>query len=237
MNTIGEISYSNPYSSDGSTLSSAASETMGKNDFLNLLVTQLRYQDPMNPMQDQDFIAQLAQFSQLEQLENMSESLDTATQVDYLMSQTIANTMATTLIGKTVIAEGSDINLSGSESNKLSYNLGAAAANVTIKITNADGTTVRTVTLKNQSAGNNSYTWDGRDDKGKLLDDGSYSYEVTATNSAGDTITASKRVIGVVDSVKYQDGMAYLIVGGYKISLSTIIEIVNGGNQAYQNNG
>lgn len=237
MNTIGEISYSNPYSADGSTLSSAASETMGKNDFLNLLVTQLRYQDPMNPMQDQDFIAQLAQFSQLEQLENMSKSLDTATQVDYIMSQTIANTMATTLIGKTVIAEGSDISLSGNESNKLSYNLGAAASNVTIKITNADGTTVRTVTLKNQAAGNNTYTWDGRDDKGKLLDDGNYSYEVTAINAAGDTITASKRVIGVVDSVKYQDGMAYLIVGGYKISLSTIIEIVNGGNQAYQNKG
>ncbi|NLI15816.1 MAG: flagellar biosynthesis protein FlgD [candidate division Zixibacteria bacterium] len=237
MNTIGEISYSNPYSVDGNTLSGATSETMGKNDFLNLLVTQLRYQDPMNPMQDQDFIAQLAQFSQLEQLENMSESLDTATQVDYIMSQTIANTMATTLIGKTVIAEGSDINLSGGQSNNISFNLGAAASEVTIKISNADGTTVRTVTLKNQPAGNNSYTWDGRDDKGKLLDDGSYSYEVTAKNSAGDTITASKRVIGVVDSVKYQDGQAYLIVGGYKISLSTIIEIVNDGNRAFQNNG
>jgi flagellar basal-body rod modification protein FlgD len=237
MNTIGEINYSNPYSSDGSKLTEAASNAMGKDEFLNLLVTQLQYQDPMNPMQDQDFIAQLAQFSQLEQLSNMSKSLDTSTQVSYLMGQTIANTMATTLIGKTVVAEGSEVNLSGDESNQLSYNLGAAAANVTIKIANADGTTVRTVSLKNQAAGNNSYTWDGHDDKGNLLGDGTYTYEVTATNTAGETVTSSNRVIGVVESVKYQDGSAYLIVGGYKVDLSKIIEIVNGGNQAYQNNG
>jgi flagellar basal-body rod modification protein FlgD len=237
MNTIGEISYSNPYSSDGKSLTEAASSAMGKDEFLNLLVTQLQYQDPMNPMQDQDFIAQLAQFSQLEQLSNMSKSLDTSTQVSYLMGQTIANTMATTLIGKTVVAEGSDINLTGGDSNPLSYNLGAAAANVTIKIANADGTTVKTISLKNQNAGNNSVTWDGHDDNGNLLADGSYTYEVTATTASGESVTASNRVIGVVNSVKYQDGSAYLIVGGYKVDLSKIIEIVNSGNQAYESNG
>jgi flagellar basal-body rod modification protein FlgD len=237
MNTIGEISYANPYSKDGKSLTDAASDAMGKNDFLNLLVTQLRYQDPMNPMQDQEFISQLAQFSQLEQLKNMSSSLDTSTQVNYLMSQSIANTMATTLIGKTVVAEGSNINLTDGNSAKLSYNLGAAAANVTIKISNADGVTVKIVTQKNQASGNNSYTWDGHDDNGNLLADGSYTYEVTASTAAGETVTASNRVIGVVDAVKYQDGAAYLIVSGYKVDLSTIIEIVNSGNQSYQGNG
>jgi len=107
---------------------------LGKNDFLNLLVTQLQNQNPMEPMADTEFIAQLAQFSQLEQLENMSRSLDTNSEVDYIMSQTIANTMATTLIGKGVVAEGSNFSLTPGENTDLSFNLNAEAATVTINI-------------------------------------------------------------------------------------------------------
>jgi flagellar basal-body rod modification protein FlgD len=76
MNTVGNITFSNPYV-DGTNKDQTANKELGKDEFLNMLITQLRYQDPMEPMKDQDYIAQLAQFSQLEQLENMSASLDT----------------------------------------------------------------------------------------------------------------------------------------------------------------
>jgi flagellar basal-body rod modification protein FlgD len=235
MNTVGEVTYSNPNTiNNGSQIASSAK--LGKNDFLNLLVTQLRYQDPMNPMQDQEFVAQLAQFSQLEQLESMSQSLDTSTQVNYLMSQTIANTMATTLIGKTVVAEGANLNLTQGKPVSMSYNLAADAANVTIKVLNDKGAVVRTIDLSDKATGNNTYTWDGRDNNGSSLADGEYSYEVTATTKTGETITSSKRIIGPVDAVKYIDGKAYLTVGSYKVDMSTIIEIVNDGRSSNQNN-
>jgi len=207
---------------------------LGKSDFLNLLVTQLQNQNPLEPMQDQEFIAQLAQFSQLEQLENMSRSLDTNSEVDYIMSQTIANTMAVTLIGKTVVAEGADFNLKPGEDVGLSYNLGAEAETVTINVFDESGSLVRTVHLNDIAKGNNTYIWDGRNSSGTALSPGEYSYEVHATSQTGEEITVAKRVIGEIESVKYEDGRAYLVVGGYKLDLSTIIEIVRNGSSAIQ---
>jgi len=227
MTNISDITFYNPLV-DG--YDSNVAKDLGKSDFLNLLVTQLRYQNPLEPIKDQEFVAQLAQFSQLEQLENMSESLATNTQVDYIMSQTIANTMATTLIGKTVIAEGADFYLTTGEDVDLSFNLGTDAANVTVTIYNPSGSAVREVQLNDLPKGDTTYSWDGRDDNGSLLSPGDYSYEVTALTGTGESITVEKRVIGAVDSVKYIDGKAYLMVGGYKVDLSTIIEIVDGQN-------
>jgi flagellar basal-body rod modification protein FlgD len=223
MTNISEVQFSNPRL-DGYDYS--IDKELGKTDFLTLLVTQLRYQDPLEPMQDQEFVAQLAQFSQLEQLENMSESLDTSIQVDYIMSQTIANTMATTLIGKKVVAEGANFDLIPGEDISLGYNLAADAASVNIKIFDDTGTLVKTVNLSDVSDGNSTYRWDGRNDNGSPLAAGNYTYEVSAVTLTGESITVENRVIGFVQAVKYLDGKAYLIVdGGYKVDLSTIIEI------------
>jgi len=222
MNQISDLQFYNPLY-DG--YDTRVDQNLDKNDFLNLLVTQLRYQNPLEPMKDQEFIGQLAQFSQLEQLENMNSSLATTTQVDYLMSQTIANTMATTLIGKTVIAEGADFFLTTGEDIDISYNLATDAATVEIRVFNDSGTLVRTIQLEDLPKGNNTYTWDGRNDEGSMLGSGDYSFEVTAETLSGESLTVDKRVIGVIDSVKYIDGQAYLIVGGYSVSLSTIIEV------------
>jgi len=229
MTYISDLQFYNPLY-DG--YDTAVDRNLGKDDFLNLLVTQLRNQNPLEPMQDQEFIAQLAQFSQLEQLENMNSSLATSTQVNYLMSQTIANTMATTLIGKTVIAEGADFFLTTNEDVDISFNLATEAASVEIKIFNDSGTLVRTIQLDDLPKGNNTCAWDGRNDEGGLLGSGDYSYEVTARTLSGESLIVNKRVIGVIDSVKYIDGQAYLIVGGYKVALSTIIEVEQAGGTA-----
>ena len=227
------VSSTQPYGRQPENYTSALPDSLGKDDFLQLLVTQLRYQDPMDPMKDKEFVAQLAQFSQLEQLQNMSGSLDTNTQVDYIMSQTIANTMAASLIGKTVIAQGTDFTLTPGQNIDLAYNLATDAAHVSVKIYNDSGALVRTVTLEGVSQGDNVYTWDGRDNNDSPLAPGNYSYEISAETLTGETITSSKRVIGEVNSVKYVDGKAYLIVGGgFKVDLSTIIEIQQNDNAA-----
>jgi len=91
MSTINTITQS-AASSNQTTTSTSQSQTLGKNDFLNLLVTQLRYQDPTNPMDDTQFISQMAQFSSLEQMQNMTTAMQT--------------TQATAMIGKVVTWSG-----------------------------------------------------------------------------------------------------------------------------------
>jgi flagellar basal-body rod modification protein FlgD len=158
----------------------------------------------------------------------MNSTLTTNSQVNYLMSQTIANTMATTLIGKNVIAEGADFTLDGENNVDLSFDLGGDAATGTIEIYNESGSLVRTIALEDLSAGMNTYSWDGKNDAGIALAPGTYSYEVNANTLSGSDVSVEKRVVGKVESVKYEDGMAYLVVGGYKVDLSSIIQIVEG---------
>jgi len=229
MTYISDTSFYNP-TIDGYDTETTGSD-LDKDDFLNLLVTQLEYQNPLDPMDDTQFIAQLAQFSQLEALTNMSDSLETSSEVNYLMAQTITNTMATTLIGKDIVAEAANFTLESNGSEDLSFDLGADAETTVISIYDEDGDLVRTVTLDDLTEGMNTYTWDGTNDSGTSVSAGTYSYEVTATGADGTAIDVSNRVIGTIESVKYEDGTAYLIVGGYKVDLSTIIEVIQEGDE------
>lgn len=91
----------------------AASAVMGKDDFLRLLVTQLGNQDPLNPMDGQEFAAQLAQFSSVEQLLNISDVLAQNGEMNGLLAQSINSGVASGLIGKTVQASGNAISWDG----------------------------------------------------------------------------------------------------------------------------
>jgi flagellar basal-body rod modification protein FlgD len=234
MPTIPNVTYAN----NSSTGQTYGNSTLGKDEFLNLLVTQLRYQDPMEPMKDTEFVAQLAQFSSLEQLSSINSSLDSSSQLDYILSQTIANTMATTLIGKQIIADGNQIPHTYGENDTLNFNLASDAADVEIKIYDDAGTLVRTITQEDLDSGMNSCQWDGKNESGVNVAAGEYTFQVTAKDSAGKDIKVETRRIGIVDSVRYIDGQGYLMVDGQKISLSDIIEVVepgSSGSRTYHN--
>ena len=203
----------------------AGKSNLGKEDFLNLLVTQLRYQDPMEPMQDSDFVAQLAQFSSLEQLSNINTSLDYSTQLDYILSQTIANTMATTIIGKEVVADGNSIYHQYETDSRLHFDLDADARDVEINIYDKAGTLVRTITEQDLDSGKNYIVWDGKDNSGSNVAGGEYTFDVEAKDAEGEPIGANTRLVGIVESVRYEDGKGYLIVGGQQIDMSDILEI------------
>lgn len=104
-------------SSSNSTVAAAKQNTLGKDDFLKLLITQLRHQDPMEPVKDQDFIAQMASFSTLEQIQNMSKSLDSFTScltgISALLTTSSYMQQAVSLIGKQVEFAGEGGLLSG----------------------------------------------------------------------------------------------------------------------------
>jgi flagellar basal-body rod modification protein FlgD len=206
-------------------ITSVGSSNLGKDDFLNLLVTQLRYQDPLEPMQDSDFVAQLAQFSSLEQLSNISTTLGYSTELDYILSQTIANTMATTIIGKEIVAEGDTIYHEYETDSRICFELDGDAKNVEVKIYNETGSLVRTLTDQDLEKGMNHIDWDGKDNSGSKVAGGEYTFEITAKDSSDESVGVHTRIVGIVESVRYENGKGYLIVNGQKIEMSDIIEI------------
>ena len=113
-------------------MSSLGNSTMKKDEFLKLLVEQLKHQDPMSPMNSQDFASQLAQFSSLEQLTNMSGMMEDSVQADLMLTQAINNTMATSFIGKNVSAAGDMITFS--KDGPVDISLGTSLYKTSFKI-------------------------------------------------------------------------------------------------------
>ena len=198
----------------------AISGSLGKEDFLQLLTTQLMYLDPLNPLDSTDFTAQLAEFSSLEQLYNMNSSLEGI--LSYQNS--LNNAMATSLIGRTVTVDSNTFTLQGTAD--LRYSLDGDASQVSVTVYDASGNPVKTVDLGPKGAGDQSFTWDGTDDSGKALASGTYTFSVTATDQGGNLINADTSTTALVTGVEFDDGLTYLVLdNGMKVALSDIMEI------------
>jgi flagellar basal-body rod modification protein FlgD len=201
-----------------------STDYLGKEDFFELLIAQLKHQDPLEPLKDQEFIAQMAQFSSLEQLQNMNEAMGENVEWNMMMSQTINNTMATSLIGKEIVASSPAIALGAEGPASISFETGSFAASGNIHIYN-DAGLVRTIQVENLAAGKNSVEWNGRDSEGNRLPAGSYQYHIELTGLGGEPVRASHFLVGVVESIKYVQGQAFLDVGGALIPLSDVREV------------
>jgi flagellar basal-body rod modification protein FlgD len=194
---------------------------MGKDAFLNLLVTQLANQNPLSPMQDQEFVAQLAQFSSLEQLENMNATMSSS----LVMSQSLNNSLATNLIGKEVLVDGASAGLGESGDAQWQVTLGGDA-NVKAVVRDSSGAIVRTIDLGAKKLGANEVVWDGKNDAGDRASSGTYTLEITATDSAGQAVSAQTRVRALVTGVRFADGMGYLMLGDVSLPLGSVVEVV-----------
>lgn len=200
---------------------SGAKNTLGKEAFLTLLVTQLQNQDPLKPMEDKEFTAQLAQFSSLEEMKNISKSVDSL-----VASQTSSSkTTAVGFIGKEVTVFGGHARVVEGAVEKLQYELEKDASIVDVAVSDASGKVVRILNLKDVKGGANLVAWDGRDSQGKIVKDGDYSFDITASDSAGGSITANTTMTGTVSAVKYELGVPYLIVGSVKVPLQDVMEV------------
>jgi flagellar basal-body rod modification protein FlgD len=220
----------NQVNTSGPTLGTSASSTataptLGENDFLQMLVTQLQNQDPMNPLQSTDLAAQLAQFSSVEQLTQLNSAVQNQSNTNLLMTQSINNTMAATLIGKKVRANTSNISFDGTTPQTIGFSLASTAADVQIKISDANGNTVRTIDAGAEPSGDTSMAWDGKDSSGNSVSAGNYTFTVTATDSTGAAVTSTPFVLGLVQGVKYSSSGASLLVNGAEINFSDVQEI------------
>ncbi len=205
-----------------------ASNQLGKDDFLKLLVTQLQNQDPLNPLQGTEFVAQLAQFSSLEQLTNINSSLEQNIQSNQLMTQSIGNSLAATLVGKDVRASSNALQYSGSSSISLGYNLTADANTADVKIYDQSGTVVKTISGLSVSEGDHSFTWDGTDDRGNQVGAGAYTLKVEALDDKGGAVGASTYLTGKISAIRFRSDGTYFVIDGTEVPLSDVLEILNG---------
>ncbi|GFK93058.1 Basal-body rod modification protein FlgD [Fundidesulfovibrio magnetotacticus] len=201
------------------------SSSLGKDAFLTLLVTQMKYQDPLNPTGDKEFLAQLAQFTSLEQLTNINdgiEKLTSATNQQQMFS-------AANFIGKEVKASGDSLSKSGDTVSKLYYTLPEAATKVTINIMDANGNIVRTVDQGAKAAGEQSFAWDGKDWLGNAQADGVYFAGITTAKSDGTSMMVDTTVTGIVSGVSTDSSGGYVLEtqDGRKLSLLNVKGIVN----------
>jgi len=189
----------------GATSSVAAKDIMGKEDFLTLLVAQLKNQDPLNPDDPTEFTAQLAQFSSLEQLYNLNDSMQ-ALAVAQGNSQKLS-TLG--LIGQSVSYNGSAFTFDG-KPVEVGYQLDGTAASVTLSIQNEKGQTVSTLQAADTElgAGTHFMTWDGTDQNGNLVTSGKYKIILQASAGGENaSIAAAPLIRSEVTGVDLSTGM------------------------------
>jgi flagellar basal-body rod modification protein FlgD len=208
--------------SGGGALSEATSQQVGKDGFLKMLVTQLKNQNPTDPMKGRDFASQLAQFSSVEQLTSIGDQLESQKGGNQALTQSVNSGVATDLIGRTVKADSNQFAQSGGQEKTLGIDLSSPASEVTVTIRNGAGSPVRTRTLKNVEAGETEITWNGTDDEGNQVPDGNYSFDVEATSPQGDSVEANPFLTGNVDRVSFGKEGARLLVDGAKIPLDRV---------------
>jgi len=150
---------------------------LGKNEFLELLVAQLNNQNPLEPQENGEFIAQLAQFSQVEGIEKLNTSMGSLLS-GYQSSQAL---QASSLVGRKVIVPTEKAVVDTSETFKGSLVLPVTSSNVYVNVYDSAGKVVNRVNLGQQAAGNVSFMWDGKDSSGNLMPPGAYRFEAQAT--------------------------------------------------------
>jgi flagellar basal-body rod modification protein FlgD len=195
----------------------ASSVKATKDDFLKLLVTQMKYQDPMNPMDSAQMTSQIAQLNTVEGINQLNATV-TSLQASLMASQSM---QAASLIGKTVLADGNSINLiNGSAS--LSMRLEGAAESVVVDVINASGRIIKTADLGANAAGIKSFTWDGSTNEGGVAPNGQYTFQVNA-KKLNQAVTATPLTQATVGGVELTSaGPQLSLNNGTNIAMSTV---------------
>ncbi len=214
-------------STSGNESSYNSASAVNKDEFLKLLTYQLKSQNPLNPMENQEFAAQLAQFSQLEQLTGIRSLMEDQTQIYQILTQTIANSALPGLLGKTAKAISSQIYYDGENEANISYNLPYAAESATLTISDENGNVVRTMQLSGSelTSGDHSLAWNGENNDGEALSPGKYGITVEATDESGASFTADTFAEGKIQRLRFKDEGTFLVVGGLEIPLENVVDI------------
>ena len=200
---------------------SADSASATQDRFMKLLITQMKNQDPLNPLDNAQVTSQLAQLSTVSGIDKLNATMGTLKD-SYQSSQAL---QATGLIGHGVLVPGSTTNLANGKA-VLGMDLPGAADKLTVTIRDGSGNAIRKIELGPQAAGTLPLGWDGKTDKGAAAANGQYSFDVSAT-SAGAAIKATTLSYDQVGSVSTgAAGTRLNLTGGGSAALADVREII-----------
>ena len=216
------ISTAVPASSGAATVSSVVDkQSIASNftTFLQLLTTQLKNQNPMDPLDTNQFTQQLVQFAQVEQQMKANEQLAALV----AMEKSAKQTTALAYVGSTVVVDGATAQLANSQA-KWSFNV-AKPATATVTIKDSTGQTAYSGSFAVQP-GSQDFGWDGRGNDGKLWPDGRYTLTVTALDANKQNTAISTEIQAVIDSVDLTQDPPLLSINGQNFTLDQVKRIV-----------
>ncbi|HEX2584662.1 MAG TPA: flagellar hook assembly protein FlgD [Steroidobacteraceae bacterium] len=195
--TVNNVNNTQSNSTPNATSNIAANSmsSLGINDFIQLMTTQLKYQDPTQPQDSTQFVAQLAQFSTVSGVQQMNSSISSL--LNQLKSSQAVS--ATSLVGHTVLVQGKSIPMMAGDKVVGAIDTPSKASNVNVTVTDGSGQVVKHLSVPAQ-AGLSYFTWDGTDDAGNAVKDGKYEFTAAAT-VAGKPVAATTLLANRIDSV------------------------------------
>jgi flagellar hook assembly protein FlgD len=204
--------------------------------FLKLLTAQLQNQDPSQPMDSTQFTQQLVQYAGVEQ------QIRTNTTLDGIASNVKPNTLTSALsfMGRQVEVKSNAISVEGGAAPAMQYELPTSADQVKIEIKDSKGAVVRTMTATasaDKTAGRHDLTWDGTDNDGAAVADGSYTVSVTALDAVGTKLDAGVYQYATITEVKSEKGEAVLYAGKTKIKVEDVSNVYDGTSTSHADAG
>jgi flagellar basal-body rod modification protein FlgD len=216
----------NTSNSSNSSATDPASASISQADFLKLLTAQLQAQDPTNPMDNSQFVAQLAQFSQLQATQDLDTNLQALSSNINTSMQTSQVINSSSLLDRNVLVPSTNITLTSGTPAGGAVNF-TAAGTATVTISDAAGNPIRHITVSNTSAGLTQFSWDGTDDNGNAVSPGSYS--ISASTGSDSSSSLDTYVSGKVSGVGFGGdsvGTYLQVTGVGGVPLSQVAQIL-----------
>jgi flagellar basal-body rod modification protein FlgD len=196
---------------------------MDKDDFLKIMVTQMKNQDPMSPMKADQFATQLAQFTSVEQLQNLNQKMGQMTKAN----QPLERLAMTSLIGKIVTVDKDRFIHQDNEISALNYELPVSAKETKLTVINEAGEKIATRDLGPMKKGAHAYQWDGKRDDGQAATNGNYIFRIEGVDDAGKRLNLETRSQVPVVGISFESGEGVLLVGDVKNPTKTSMKNIS----------
>ncbi len=194
------------------------STQLGKDEFLTLLITQLRYQDPINPSKPEEFASQLAQFTSLERMQNIEDILTNQSAGNALTTLAMKADLGASFIGRQVLAAGNTLEVSADGPATATVDLGTGGGKTTVTVYDESGKEVLTKNIGFRDAGRQTLALGD-------LPAGTYTYQVTCTGATGSDTPVQTYTSGIVDGVSFLGGTVVLKAGSLTFPLDNVVEV------------
>lgn len=196
-------------------------DTLTQDDFLNLIITQLRNQDPLQPMSSYEMSNQMTQLGILNSVNGMNENIESM----LAYQNSMYNLTASSLIGKAVEVIGNSFIIEEGTVSKAYYQL-SQSGDVTIQIYDNNGNLVRTIQDGIKDTSKQTLVWDGKNQQGVKCPNGNYTFKITAVDDKRQSISTTSYMIGTIKGISFKNGIIYLDLGSVKITMNQITGIL-----------